>query len=82
MLAAGETPSPDLVAAAGEAGTLSPAIGALCFAGVLLGLILLAPLTRDISLIGMTKIELSSQALTERAHTVLRKPGLRGHASR
>ncbi len=32
MLAAGETPSPDLVAAAGEAGTLSPAVGALCFA--------------------------------------------------
>ncbi len=75
MLAAGETPSPDLVAAAGEAGTLSPAIGALCFGGVLLGLILLAPLTRDISLIGMTKIELSSQALTERAHTVLRNLG-------
>ena len=75
MLAAGETPSPDLVAAAGEAGTLSPAIGALCFAGVLFGLILLVPLTRDISLIGMTRIELSSQSLTERAHTVLRNLG-------
>ena len=75
MLAAGETPSPDLVAAAGEAGTLSPTVGALCFAGVLVGLILLAPLTRDISLIGMTRIELSSQALTERAHTVLRNLG-------
>jgi serine/threonine-protein kinase len=37
-LAAGETPSPDMVAAAGEAGTLSPAIGALCFAGVLAGI--------------------------------------------
>ncbi len=75
MLAAGETPSPDLVAAAGEAGTLSPAIGAFCFAGVLFGLILLVPLTRDISLIGMTKIDLSSQSLTERAHTVLRNLG-------
>jgi len=75
MLAAGETPSPDLVAAAGEAGTLSPTVGALCFAGVLVGLILLAPITRDVSLIGMTRIELSSQALTERAHTVLRNLG-------
>ena len=75
MLAAGETPSPDLVAAAGEAGTLSPTVGALCFAGVLVGLILLAPITRDVSLIGMTRIELSSQAVTERAHTVLRNLG-------
>ena len=74
-IAAGETPSPDLVAAAGEAGTLSPAIGALCFAGVLIGLILLAPLMRDVSLIGLTKIELGPQALTERAHTVLRNLG-------
>jgi serine/threonine-protein kinase len=75
MLAAGETPSPDLVAAAGEAGTLSPAVGALCFAGVVFGLILLAPITREVSLIGMTRIERSTQALTERAHTVLRNLG-------
>ena len=75
-LAAGETPSPDMVAAAGEAGTLSPAIGALCFAGVLAGLLALAPLTRDdVSLIGLTKIERSPQALTERAHTALRNLG-------
>src|SRR5688572_3323685 len=33
-IASGQTPTPDMVAAAGEAGTLSPAIGALCFAGV------------------------------------------------
>ncbi len=56
-------------------GTLSPAIGALCFAGVLIGLILLAPLMRDVSLIGLTNIELGPQALTERAHTVLRNLG-------
>jgi serine/threonine-protein kinase len=74
-LAAGETPSPDLVAAAGEAGTLSPATGALCFAGVVVGLLILAPLTRTVSLIGLTAIERSPQALTERAHTVLRNLG-------
>jgi predicted Ser/Thr protein kinase len=74
-IAAGQTPSPDMVAAAGESGTLSPAIGALCFAGVLIGLILLARLMRDVSLIGLTKIELSPQTLTERAHTVLRNLG-------
>ena len=74
-IAAGETPSPDMVAAAGEPGTLSPAVGALCFAGVLIGLIVLAPLTRDVNLIGLTKIELGPRALTERAHTVLRNLG-------
>ena len=75
-IAAGETPSPDMVAAAGEAGTLSPAMGALCFAGVLAGLIVLAPLTRDdVSLIGLSRIERGPQALTERAHNVLRNLG-------
>src|SRR5262245_40418389 len=75
-LAAGETPSPDTVAAAGEAGTLSPATGVLCFAGVLAGLLALAPLTRDeVSLIGLTNIERNPQALTDRAHTALRNLG-------
>ena len=80
-IAAGETPSPDMVAAAGEAGTLSPAVGALCFAGVLIGLMLLAPLAREVSLIGLTKIELNPQQLTERAHTVLRNLGYVGTAA-
>ena len=74
-LAAGETPSPDLVAAAGEAGTLSPAIGAACFASVVMGLVLLAPLARNVSLIGLTRIERGPQMLTERAHTVVRNLG-------
>jgi serine/threonine-protein kinase len=74
-IAAGETPSPDMVAAAGEPGTLSPAVGALCFAGVLIGLTALAPLMRDVNLIGLTKIELGPHALTERAHTALRNLG-------
>jgi serine/threonine-protein kinase len=74
-LAAGETPSPDLVAAAGETGTLSPAIGALCFAGVLLGLVLLAALGRNVNLIGLTNVSLSPQMLIERTHTILRDLG-------
>jgi hypothetical protein len=74
-IAAGETPSPDMVAAAGEPGTMSPAVGGLCFAGVLTGLIVLAPLMRDVNLIGLTKIQLGPQALTERAHTALRNLG-------
>jgi hypothetical protein len=38
-VAAGETPSPELVAAAGETGGLRPAIGVACLAAVLLGLL-------------------------------------------
>ena len=74
-IAAGHTPSPDMVAAAGEPGTLSPAMGALCFGGVLIGLLLLAPLARDVSLIGLTKPERAPQALVERAHAVLHNLG-------
>ena len=74
-LAAGEMPSPDLVAAAGETGTLSPAVGALCFAGVLLGLVLLAVLGRQVNLIGLTHVALSPQMLVERTHTILRDLG-------
>jgi len=80
-IAAGETPSPDMVAAAGEPGALSPAIGAVCFGAVLIGLFLLAPLMRDVNLIGMTKIELGPQALAERAHTVLRNLGYADRAT-
>jgi serine/threonine-protein kinase len=74
-VAAGDTPSPDLVAAAGETGTLSPAVGALCFAMVVAGLAALMPLTRHVNLIGLTDATLGPQTLTERAHTILRNLG-------
>ncbi len=74
-MAAGETPSPDMVAAAGEPGVLSPAIGVLCFAGVVIGLLFLVPLNRDVNLIGLTKIDHGPQFFIERAHTVLRNLG-------
>jgi eukaryotic-like serine/threonine-protein kinase len=71
-LASGETPSPDTVAAAGGAGALSPLIGALCFASVIIGLVLLAVSAHDVNLIGLSRVERGPQFLTERAHTVLR----------
>lgn len=71
-LASGETPSPDAVAAAGGAGTLSPPIGALCFASVIVGLIVLAVGAHDVNLIGLSRVDRGPQFLTERAHTVLR----------
>ncbi len=74
-IAAGETPSPDMVAAAGEPGSLSPARGALCFCGVLAGLIAIGVFMRDVNLIGLTKIDRSPQFLTERAHFAVRNLG-------
>jgi len=74
-IAAGETPSPEMVAAAGEPGSLSPAMGALCFGGVLAGLVLIGVFMRDVSLIGLTTIDRSSQFLTERAHAAVRNLG-------
>ncbi len=74
-IAAGETPSPDMVAAAGEPGTLSAATGALYFGGVIAGLILLAAIGREVSLIGLTKIERGPQFFIERAHTLARDLG-------
>jgi serine/threonine-protein kinase len=74
-MAAGETPSPDMVAAAGEAGTLSPATGVLGFAAVLVGLTFLTLSAHDVNLIGLTRIELTPARLTERAHAVLRALG-------
>jgi serine/threonine-protein kinase len=74
-IAAGETPSPDMVAAAGEPGSLSPATGALCFCGVLAGLIVIGVFMRDVNLIGLTKIDRSPQFLTERAHSAVRNLG-------
>jgi len=74
-IAAGDTPSPDMVAAAGEPGSLSPALGALCFCGVLAGLVAIGVFMRDVNLIGLTKIDRSPQFLTERAHSAVRNLG-------
>ena len=74
-LAAGETPSPEMVAAAGEPGSLSAAMGALCFCGVVAGLVVSAGFMRDVNLIGLTRIDRTPQFLTERAQSAVRNLG-------
>ena len=81
-IAAGETPSPDMVAAAGEPGTLSPAIGALCFAGVLIGLIALAPLTRRRQLDRVDEDRAQPAGAHRASAHRAAEPGLRGSGSR
>jgi hypothetical protein len=75
VIAAGETPSPDMVAAAGEPGTLTPAVAALCLFGVVAGLVVLSLVLREVSLIGLMNPEQTAQTLTERAHNVVRGLG-------
>jgi len=77
-LAAGETPSPEMVAEAGEHGAVSPAVawGALgTFLAALLGFIALVPST---SLLGMVRLDKPPEVLRERAREILRLAGHTG----
>ncbi len=73
-LAAGETPSPEMVAAAPQEGTLRPAVAVVCLAAVLIGLVLvvLSAGKEQMSIYGLEK---PPDALTDRAKTVARKLG-------
>jgi serine/threonine-protein kinase len=74
-LAAGETPSPEMVAAAGETGGMRPALVAVCLATIvatLLGAALLAP-SRSIT--DLARPPKSPEVLLDRAHEVLRTIG-------
>ncbi len=74
-LAAGETPSPEMVAEAGEKGAVSPALawGALgLFVAIVVACIALAPRT---SLLGMVPLEKPPEFLEGRAREILAKAG-------
>jgi len=74
-LAAGETPSPDLVAAAGEEGSLSPAKGLALLVAILLGLIPAGWLSRQTSLAGLVTLDKGPEVLAERARSIARNLG-------
>jgi serine/threonine-protein kinase len=77
-LAAGETPSPEMVAASGEEGALSPSRAWAVLAYVLAALltvVLLAPSTSDLSWVPQPK---SPDTLAERSHDLLKKLGYDG----
>ncbi|HEX6863450.1 MAG TPA: hypothetical protein VF414_11570, partial [Thermoanaerobaculia bacterium] len=70
-VAAGETPSPAMVAAAARTGSLRPAVGLACLAGVILacaGIIALSPQARLLSLV---PLERSPEVLADRAEAML-----------
>jgi hypothetical protein len=72
-LAAGETPSPQLVAASGESAGLRPRIAVICLAAVLLGLALVAYLSIHYGGLEKMGLELTPEVLTQKAReTVVR----------
>jgi serine/threonine-protein kinase len=75
-LAAGETPSPEMVAAAGERGAISPSTARKLLLALAAGLALSILLTPRANLAAFVGVEKSPEVLRERARQVLQAVGL------
>jgi len=74
-LAAGETPSPEMVAASGEIEGVRPAIAWACLAGVAVGVVAAILLSAQAKLYRRVPLEKPPEALTERARGILQSVG-------
>src|SRR5204863_9258325 len=74
-LAAGETPSPEMVAAASREGAIKPAVALALLATVVIALLALVLLSDKVQLHRTVLLEKSPEALKERARTVVRRLG-------
>jgi len=74
-LAAGETPSPELVAAAGETNAVSPAIGLSLLALIVVGLMGVAVLSDHVLLVARIPFDKTADGLEDRARDVVEKLG-------
>jgi serine/threonine-protein kinase len=74
-LAAGETPSPELVAAAGETEGLPPKVAVAWLAAALAGLVALAVFAPGRSLLARLPLENPPEALTRDARTIIKSFG-------
>lgn len=79
-LAAGETPSPEMVAAAATQGALRPIVAAACLIGVLLGLAVLTLVSGKTDLHRFTPLEKPPEALADRASTLIQNLGYHDQA--
>jgi serine/threonine-protein kinase len=77
-LAAGETPSPQMVAAAGESAGLRPPVAMICLASVLLGLALVISLSVHYSALGKLGLEMTPEVLTQKSHEIIARLGYEG----
>jgi serine/threonine-protein kinase len=74
-LAAGETPSPEMVAAAPKEGVLKPVVAGALLLTLLAGLALACWLTKYTAIYRMTPLDLPPEALRARAREVIQKMG-------
>ena len=74
-LAAGETPSPEMVAAAGETEGLNPKIAALCVAGIVFSILAIFALASRTKMIAMLPFRDSPEVLTSKAHDMIARFG-------
>ncbi|HYV86006.1 MAG TPA: protein kinase [Patescibacteria group bacterium] len=74
-LLAGETPSPEMVAAAGESGALKPVAAWACLAAVVLSLGIAMTMARASSLLALAAPPKPTQVLIDRAQTILKTAG-------
>ena len=74
-LAAGETPSPQMVAAAGEVSGLSPKVAVACLAGVLAGIVLIVFLGVRESGLERMQLAYSPEILQQKARDAIAKLG-------
>ena len=77
-LAAGETPSPQLVAASGEKAGLRPRVAVACFAFVLVALGVGTYLATRYSALERMRLELTPEVLTQKAHEMVARLGYPG----
>jgi len=75
-LAAGETPSPELVAAAGETGGISRLAGALCLAAIVAGIVLVAWVSRRTTVTAYVPLNANAHVMADRARATLEALGL------
>jgi hypothetical protein len=78
-LAAGETPSPQMVAAAGESVGLRPRVAVACLAAVLIGLSITVYFAIHSSALEKMGLEQSPEVLTQKARDILGQLGYEKH---
>jgi len=74
-LAAGETPSPEMVAASGQNVGLKPAVALSCLAGVLLGLVAFAVIAQRVGLLSKIPFDNPPEVLAQKAREIVQKLG-------
>lgn len=74
-LAAGETPAPELVAAAGDLGGMRPAVAGACLAAALLGVLVLVLLNSRVRTLSLWPLPYAPEVLAAKASDIIRGLG-------